>query len=417
MKVFKFGGASIKDAAAIKNMSRIIQRYAGEQLLIVVSAMGKTTNALENVVRDRISGKNPLEQINGLHDYHRSICEGLFDSEKHVVFEDLEELFHNIRENTAREYTDPEELYGRIVSYGEIISAMIISHFLGRNMACKLIDAREFIKTDAGYREANVDWETTCQLVNDKLPEVLYKDIIVTQGFIGSSLSGTTTTLGREGSDFSAAIFAHCLHAESVMIWKDVPGILNADPKIIAGTVKFNELPYNEAAEMTYYGASVIHPKTIKPLALKNIPLWVRSFEDQSEPGTCIHDCFVEKFIPSLIFKENQSLVSFYVRDFTFINEKNLSLIFDTLDSLQIKINMMQNSAISFSICVDSHGDKIEKLIHRLKNNFKILYNENLQLITVKHYDNDTIDLVSTDKKILLEQKTRHNYQIVVEKE
>lgn len=418
MKVFKFGGASLQNATAIRNMCRIIQNYPHEKLLIVVSAMGKTTNALEEILRIHIGGKDAGEEISRLFYYHLQVVEELFGNADHDVFADLQDQFKGLEHDLKMEFTELREHYDRIVSYGELISSQIVNHFINdHQFQSRLIDARKYIKTDSSYREAKIDWQTTQELISRDLPGILKENLVLTQGFIGSDSLNKTTTLGREGSDYSAAIFASCLQAESVIIWKDVPGILNADPKKNFKTTKFEELSYNEAAEMTYYGASVIHPKTIKPLANKKIPLWVRSFIDYYDSGTCIHDCFVEKSIPTIIFKANQSLISFNVLDFSFIDESNLSLIFHTLDRLNIKINMMQNSAITFSVCVDNQDDKIEELIHQLKNDFKILYNENLELITVKNYDAHAIDFVNTGRNILLEQRTRHNYQIVVAEE
>ncbi len=276
------------------------------------------------------------------------------------------------------------------------------------------IDSREYIITDNNFRAAYVNWDNS-QLEINKLNEVLDNSIILTQGFIGRGENGKTTTLGREGSDFSAAIFATCLNAKSVTVWKDVPGILNADPKLVADAELFNQLPYKEAAEMTYYGASVIHPKTIKPLANKNIPLYVRSFDHPDEPGTIIHDCELETLVATTIIKSNQCLVSFKVIDYTFINEDNLSLIFGELAKLDIKINIMQNSAISFSIVIDYRPDKIEVLLDHMKNHFEVRYNTGLLLTTIKNYQQYQVDEYRKGKKLLLEQISRNNYRALIE--
>lgn len=283
------------------------------------------------------------------------------------------------------------------------------------NLKAKWMNARDFIITDYNFKEAKINWEQTGKNLNKVIKPMLKDHILLTQGFIGGTPDGEYTTLGREGSDFTAAIIASCLKAHSVTIWKDVPGILNADPKISRKAIKFENLNYHEAAEMTYYGASVIHPKTIKPLANLNIPLLVKSFERPVEKGTSINADDTIESVPSIIFKPNQSLVTFKVKDFTFINENNLSIIFHLLDQLNIKINMMQNSAISFSICVDNQVEKVSELIGSLKNDFEVQHHTGLSLTTVKNYDQETISKVAEGKEILLEQRTKHTYQIVVE--
>lgn len=417
MKVFKFGGASIRNVAAAANMAEIVAQYQGEKILIVVSAMGKTTNHLEEIVDLAFYQHSFVEQLEALRNFHYQIAQNLFDNETHPLFDELGRLFIELESNlTNPDYTsDKNILYDQVVSRGEIISSTILAHYLNyKNTPTYWLDAREVIRSDHTFREGKIDWELTDKYINYELPQILESKFIITQGFIAKTNDGFTVTLGREGSDFTAAIFATCLKAESVTIWKDVPGVLNADPKVIRDTVKYEELPYQEAAEMTYYGASVIHPKTIKPLANSNIPLLVRSFEYPQEPGTRIHHCEVKQMKPAIIFKYNQSLISFHMKDLTFINEKNLSIIFHLLDRLNIKINMMQNSAISFSICVDNEPYKVDQLIDMLKNDYRVRYNNQLTLISVKHYDDATIDLINQDRNILLEQKTRNTYQIVV---
>jgi aspartate kinase len=276
------------------------------------------------------------------------------------------------------------------------------------------LDARKVIKTDELHREGNVDWELTETLIRQKLDTLSDPDVVVTQGFIGSSHPGETVTLGREGSDYSAAIFAYSLQATAVTIWKDVPGILNGDPKFIENTHKYSELSYQEAAEMSYYGAKVIHPKTIRPLAIRNIPLYVRSFQQPEEDGTVIHIHKASYLPPAIVIKENQSLISFTMKDFSFISEKKLSLIFHMLDLLNIKINMMQVSALSFSICSDFNHEKLEGLLSGLKDEFQIRYNTSLKLITLLKYDQQTIDQFTKGREILMEQKTRSNFQVVL---
>ncbi|MGK7397055.1 MAG: aspartate kinase [Candidatus Cyclobacteriaceae bacterium M3_2C_046] len=416
MKIFKFGGASIRSAEAIKNMVEIIGQYNNDKLLVVVSAMGKTTNSLEEIIYQAYHHKDYSVRFKELHDYHQSIITGLFPSgaaEIKVRFEALvKEFIAQLQKNQEEDYG---LYYDQLAGYGELFSSTIVAAYLNQSgIPCTWMDARAVISTDDAFQEAKINWEITINLMLENMPSRLENSLVLTQGFIGKTKGGLTTTLGREGSDFTAAIFAFCLKAESVTIWKDVPGVLNADPKIVRSAVKFDELSYNEAAEMTYYGANVIHPKTIKPLANQKIPLLVRSFEHPREKGTIIHDCIIKNLPPTIVFKPRQCLISFQVKDLTFINENNLSIIFHVLDKLNIKLNMMQNSAVSFSICIDYQEQKIERLLKMLQNDFRVRYNEDLTLISVKNYDQFTIDQVSKQKNILLEQKTRHTYQIVV---
>ncbi|MDX5347933.1 MAG: aspartate kinase, partial [Hymenobacteraceae bacterium] len=275
------------------------------------------------------------------------------------------------------------------------------------------VDCRKYIQTDTTWREGRVNWAWTEKLIQRDLPELLKEQVLVTQGFIGGTNDGHTTTLGREGSDYSAAIFAYCLHANSLTIWKDVEGLLNADPKIFNDTVRFDEISYQETIEMAYYGASVIHPKTIKPLANRNIPLFVKSFVNPDGKGTKIWNVRHEKLIPAYICKQNQCLISFSVRDFTFISEKNLGTIFNVLSDLRIKINMMQNSAISFSICTDYAEERLQKLLLTLQDEFSIQYNQPLQLFTIKNYDSQSIEKLTKNRELLLEQRTRNTYQFI----
>ena len=418
MKVYKFGGASIKSAEAVNNMIRIVEDYKPEQLVVVVSAMGKTTNALEELYHLAFAGREFDKPFEQLKSYHISIASGLMKDERHVVFTEIDQLFDELYKVLCNRLPALAKaaFYDNIVSFGERISSKIIYATMTKNgMNVKWINARDFIITDFSFREAKINWEQTELNIDQVIKPMLQDHILLTQGFIGGTPDGEYTTLGREGSDFTAAIIASCLKAQSVTIWKDVPGILNADPKIIRHAKKFDTLNYHEAAEMTYYGASVIHPKTIKPLANLKIPLLVKSFERPAENGTSINGSETIQTVPSIIFKPNQSLVTFKVKDFTFINENNLSIIFHLLDQLNIKINMMQNSAISFSICVDNHIEKVAELIASLKNDFEVQHHTGLSLTTVKNYDQETIKSVAEGKEILLEQRTKHTYQIVVE--
>lgn len=412
MKVFKFGGASLKNASAIQNMTAIVKAYAGSPLLIVVSAMGKTTNALESILNTFKKEGNYPAEIMALRNYHFEICDNLFDDPdpvKKKIDSVLEELTENLQ--TPGEY---DQVYDQVISLGEVISSVIVSHYLTQQgLPCQWLDARKYIVTDTAFREGKVDWKKTEDHIH-RLKSDLQNTIILTQGFIGSNELGFTTTLGREGSDYTAAIFASCLQAESVTIWKDVPGVMSADPKRLQNAIVFDELPYTEAAEMTYYGASVIHPKTIKPLAVKQIPLYVKSFDDHTLPGTKIHECRIEKLPPLIVFKDNQCLLSCRVTDYTFINEEQMSIIFRALADLDIKINLMQNSAISFSFCIDFRENKLNNLLDRLQPYFEVYYNTGLTLITIKNYDSLTFDSYRKKPGILIEQSSRSTLQILV---
>jgi aspartate kinase len=410
MNVFKFGGASLKSSAAVRNMAAIVKANAGQPLVVVVSAMGKTTNALENIVTLYRQGKPFQSELGELKTYHLNLARELLTDAD--TLKEIEGYFDSLVQNLV---PGPEDqVYDQVVSFGEIISSVIVHRFIVQSgIACLWKDARQLIVTDDCFREGKVNWEATHARIKTLLPE-LDKNIILTQGFIGGTTGGLTTTLGREGSDYTAAIFASCLGAGSVTIWKDVPGVMSADPKRIPDAVVFDELPYKEAAEMTYYGASVIHPKTIKPLALKGIPLLVKSFDKPELPGTRIHECRIEKIPPLIVFKENQCLVSCRVTDYTFVNEQQLSLIFHALSALDIKINVMQNSAISFSFCIDYRENKLLALVEKLRHHFDVYYNTNLVLITVKNYDESTFETYRKQKNLLLEQSSRSTLQVLV---
>jgi aspartate kinase len=412
MKVFKFGGASVKSSQAIKNVGVIVKNYATDQLMIVVSAMGKTTNALERIVALGQSAKNFTEELEAIKSYH---LQALADLSLHdeELFDKLEKICAQIAIESVRK-GDYDEIYDQVVSQGEVLSSLILSHYLRSvGIETEWIDARHYITTDDTWREGKVNWEITTQAAQNLKP-ILSKKKIVTQGFVGATGEGKTTTLGREGSDYTAAIFAACLQAESVTIWKDVPGVMSADPKRIATASVFEELPYQEAAEMTYYGASVIHPKTIKPLANAKIPLLVKNFDDPSLPGTRIHDCKIDKLPPLIVFKENQCLVSCKVTDYTFVSEEQIGLIFQALMKHNVRINVMQNSAISFSFCVDFRDQKIVDLIHELSNHFEVYYNTNLTLITIKNYDAASFVEYRNRAGVLLEQSSRSTLQVLV---
>ena len=412
MKVFKFGGASVRDGQAVKNMCKITRDQGEAPLIIVVSAMGKSTNALETLVLKANVRSDYEEELRDFREFHQQICMDLFAQKEHPVYTELQQWYGKLEAQLENCDRSIDALYDSIVSYGELISTSIIYHYLkGQLDNCQFLDARELVITNQRFREAQVQWDITTERINQAVAQ--HPKIFITQGFIGSDGKGHTTTLGREGSDFTAAIFAYCLQAQSVTIWKDVPGIMNADPNRWDNTIKYPLLSYAEAAEMTYYGASVIHPKTIRPLAIKSIPLVVKSFIDPVVDGTRIGDVEHPALEPAIIFKGNQCLISFQVRDFTFINERKLSMIFHLFEEYNIKINMMQSSAISFSVCVDSPDRKMKVLINSLSAEFDILYNDHLELVTVKNYQQELVTQIKQGRQILLEQKSRKNYQMV----
>lgn len=416
IKVFKFGGASVKDADAVKNVVKVMELYSHDRIAVVVSAMGKTTNALERLLHAwYYETGDAASEISGIRSYHMDVARALFRSGDHPVYSGLEKLFSELTERietTASDNFDYE--YDQIVSLGEVISTKIVSAYLADSgIDNTWIDARAIIRTDNTYRDARVDWEKTEEFVRGAM-DFNTSRVYLTQGFIGATAENISTTLGREGSDYSAAILAWCLDAELVAIWKDVPGVLNADPKYFDNTVKLEHLSYYDAIELAYYGASVIHPKTIKPLQNKQIPLWVKSFLKPEEKGTIVHHDRAELVVPSFIFKMNQALITVSTRDFSFIVEKNLGDIFYEIDRLRLKINVMQNTALSFSFSVDTDDRKVPELIKLLEQDYEVRYNTGLELVTIRHYDQETIDRVTAGKEILLEEKSRHTCQMVM---
>lgn len=417
MKVFKFGGASVKDADGIKNVSSIIKKHKDKQLLIVVSAMGKITNKLEELTTAYLYGQDDLHQIfEEVKRYHFNILDELFTNHDHPVFNDIINTFVEIDWLIEEEPDDaPDYIYDQIVSIGELVSSKILAAYLGTLQGdVKWVDARNFIHTDNTYREGLVNWEKTNAEIQNKLAPLLNENIAVTQGFIGSTSENFTTTLGRDGSDYSAAIFSACLNAESLTIWKDVPGVLNADPKWFDETERIPQLSYHDAIELAYYGATVIHPKTIKPIQNKNIPLYVRSFLEPDAEGTDISELKNHLPVPSFIFKVNQVLLSIFPKDFSFIIEENLSHIFSLFHNHRIKINTMLNSAISFSISFDHDAKKLECLMADLSEDYKVKYNTDVELVTIRYYNQKTIDRVTLNKSVLLEVKSRYTCQIVM---
>jgi aspartate kinase len=417
MLVFKFGGASVKDAAGVINLSNIVKKYEGQKLLIVVSAMGKTTNALEKLTRAYINSSDDLHTVfDEIKDYHFNIVNELF-APNHSVFDEVANTFVEIDWMIEDEpHADHDFIYDQIVSIGELVSTRIVAAYLNQaGIKTQWLDVRGYVHTDNNYREGNVNWDKTRASISQEIPPLLDKGIIVTQGFLGGTSENFTTTLGREGSDYTASIFASCLNAVSVTTWKDVPGILNADPKHFSDTVKFNELSYAEAIEMTYYGASVIHPKTIKPLQNAKIPLLVKSFNDPDAEGTIIKESAEMHFDKAvIILKQNQILLSISARDYSFISEVHLSEIFKLFAQNNIKANVMQTSALSFSVCFDLNQERFEKLLAGFSQDFKVRYNSELTLITVRHYKLYDLKGLVENRSILMEQVSRNTAQMVV---
>lgn len=410
MKVYKFGGASVKDAKGIRNVYSILKEDLSSDKVIVISAMGKTTNMLERVVNDYINGQSPsLEEVKR---YHYDIIKELFP-ENHSIFDEVNNLFVEIEwaiEDSPTSTYDYE--YDQIVSVGELLSTKIVSTFLEQqNFTNTWVDARDIIRTDNTYRNARIDWELTTDLISKVISP---KGVYLTQGFIGCTSENFTTTLGREGSDFTAAILSYALETVEVVIWKDVDGMLNADPRFFDDAQLLNQLSFSEAIELAYFGAKVIHPKTIQPLKEKNIPLRVKSFLNPANEGTIIFEnAKMLPFLPSFIIKENQILISISAKDLSFIVEDHLSHIFALFSKHGLGINVMQNSAVSFSACTDNDIQKVPALINDLKSEYLVKYNDGLTLCTIRHYSEEDITRLTVNKSILLEQKSRHTVQFV----
>lgn len=419
MKVFKFGGASVKDAAAVKNVAAILEQYRKEQLVVVVSAMGKTTNALEKIVNAFINKQEDLGELIGeVRRFHQSIIDELGFPSNHPLHDTISNCFLEIEWNTEDETEKGYNfIYDQIVSMGELIATHIVSDYLamtGRSNTW--LDVRDVLVTDNTYREGKVDWTMTGSLITKKVTELFSKaPLIITQGFIGSTSENFTTTLGREGSDYTAAIFSFCLNASEMVVWKDVPGVLSADPKFYDDAIKLEQISYRDAIELTYYGATVIHPKTIKPLENRQIPLRVASFISPHDKGTLIGNFPATKpLVPCFIFKPNQILFSISAKDFSFIAEDSISEIFGLFVKHHVKVNLMQNSAISFSVCMDNDPMKIPGLAKELSEHYAVRYNERLRLITIRHYFPSTVEQLTKDKVILLEQRSRQTAQLII---
>ncbi len=417
MQVFKFGGASVKSAENIKNVVSIIEQYKDTELLVVVSAIGKTTDKLAQITTDYFKNQgNPTALLEQLKNEHFDLLDQLFANRDAAIYNDIANTFVEVEWILEEEAQDSfDYLFDQIVSIGELLSTKIIAAYAQhQGLPALWVDARDYIFTDNTYQEAKVDWEKTEEKIRKDLPHILDDHIIITQGFIGSTSENFTTTLGREGSDYSAAIFAASLNAENITIWKDVPGVLNADPKWFDKTELIPELSYTDAIELTYYGATVIHPKTIKPLQNKKITLNVRSFLNPSAPGTQIKTTNQTLPLPSFIFKVNQVFINIQPRDFSFIVEDNLSHIFNAFHNHRIKINMMHNSAISFSVSVDDTGENVTNLLDQLKQRYKVTVENGLELITIRYYNQQTIDRVLVNKEIIRELKDSYTCQMLV---
>jgi len=417
MKIFKFGGASVKDAAGVRNLIHVLETVGYKETLVVVSAMGKTTNALEKIIDEYFINKTQIPSgIIELKEYHLQIVKELFEENQTLVSERIhfyfDELQLFLKNNKAPNYSF---VYDQVVSYGELLSTTIIQHyFREKGWDSFWLDARNCIKTDDYYRAANLNWEETQSQIKN---ETKGHNLIITQGFIGSNSNNFTTTLGREGSDYSAAIFAYALNADSVTIWKDVPGVLNGDPRVFQNTELLNQISYREAIELAFYGASVIHPKTLQPLQRKEIPLFVKSFENPEGLGTSVSKGKkIEPLIPCYILKKDQVLLRLSSIDFSFIVEENISYIFGLLHEYQMPVELIQNSAISFSVCINNKYKRLEELVLVLRSRFNVEVNEHVDLFTVRHFNEKAVQSIRKyNRQILLEQRTEETAQFVLE--
>lgn len=414
MKIFKFGGASVKDASSVKNVLKVLQHEGFKNTLIVISAMGKMTNAFEKIVNAYHQKTEDLNQhINDVKNFHLTIVKELFQEKSHPIYLEMELLFGKLSSFLiTNKKTDYNFIYDQIVGYGELLSTKIVSAYLNENnITNNWIDVRNYIKTNANYRDAQVNWEQTTTLIQ-KLDT---NNLIITQGFLAQDSKKNTTTLGREGSDYTAAIFAYCLNAKNVTIWKDVDGVLNADPRYFEKTQLLNQISYDEAIEMAFYGASVIHPKTIKPLENKNIPLYVRSFFNLNTKGTTVskgHYLIPE--IPCFILKENQILVAISAKDFSFMVESNLSDIFKILHNYKLKVNLIQNSALSFSVCIEDKYNNFQQFLTKIQHNYNVTYFKNVVLYTIRHATKSNIKQIEQKGTTLLKQQSQQTVQLII---
>lgn len=414
MRVFKFGGASVKDAAGVNNVLNLLKTVGYDNVLLVVSAMGKSTNALEVIVKNYFDKSDELERsIQDLKDYHLVIINDLFGNDVAQVNADTQKLYDELEDflrlNKSHDYS---YVYDQIVSLGELLSTTILSNYLNyKGLTNQWLDVRTLVETDSTYRDATVNWELTEKNISANVNKNVLN---ITQGFLGSDANNFTTTLGREGSDYTAAIFAYCLNAESVTIWKDVPGVMNGDPRVFEDAILLNQISYREAIELAFYGATVIHPKTLQPLQRKEIPLFVKSFLNPLLPGTKVSKgADLEPFQPCYILKKNQLLISLSSKSFSFIMEDNISEIFLMLHKYKMKVHLIQNSAISFSVCVDDKYNNMNRLYDELHEKFAVTFNENVSLYTIRHYNEQSAQKIEKNKTVLLKQFSRETLQIV----
>ena len=416
MKIFKFGGASVKDANGIRNLAAVLEITGEKKLLVIVSAMGKVTNGLEVVVSNYFSNRAEIDaSVSEIYNYHYNIISEVFHNNSHPVFSEVQKLFKDLsyflKHSKSKNHAF---VYDQVVGYGELASTTIVSAYLSEvKIKNKFLDVRSCIKTNDNHRDADVDWELTQKNI---LNSVNPNEITITQGFLGAEgTNNFTTTLGREGSDYTAAIFGYCLNAKSVTIWKDVPGVLNADPRYFSKTQLLHHISYREAIELAFYGASVIHPKTLQPLQRKEIPLFVKSFENPLGQGTCVgKGVALDPQVSCFILKKNQVLISLSSLDFSFMMEDNISAVFKLLHKYKMRVELIQNSAISFSVCVDNKFNNLEALLGKLRETFKVKWNEGVTLYTIRHSKPVEILAISKGKMVLLKQESRNTVQLVI---
>ena len=414
MQILKFGGASVKDADGVRNLEKVLNVVGTKKILIVISAMGKTTNAMEKVIDHYFNSKHELQSsIQDVKKYHNAILLDLFENEAHEVFKAVSNLFQELSDFFKRNKSpDYSFVYDQTIGFGELVSTTIVSYYLNhKGVQNSWLDVRELIKTDNYYRDAKVQWEATQSEISSAVNS---NTLYITQGFLGSDTNNFTTTLGREGSDYTAAIFAYCLNAKSVTIWKDVPGVLNADPRYFENATLLHSLSYEEAIELSYYGASVIHPKTLQPLQRKEIPLFVKSFLNPKNNGTKVGKALeLSPKVPCYILRDNQILISVSSLDFSYIVEENISHIFKLLHLHKMKVRSIQNSAISFSVCVENKYDHLEPLVLQLKAKYDVKVDLDVKLYTIRHYNAEAIDEIEKNKTVLMKQITPETVQII----
>lgn len=418
MHVFKFGGASIKNASAIQNIVNIIQQQQDKRLLIVVSAAGKTTNAMEGILQAYWEGNKELlqERVQTVRELHEQMMEELFEQVPSSLEDEINDIFVDLEWILEEEPQDSYDyLYDQIVGTGELLSTNIVAAYLQeKGLPTTWLDVRDCLMTDNTYREAGVQWEETEQAIQQKVVPLLDKGLVVTQGFLGATTENFTTTLGREGSDYTAAIFSYCLDAEAMSIWKDVPGVLTADPRLFDNPTLLTELSYKEAIEMTYYGAQVIHPKTIRPLQNKNIPLHVKSFVDPSGTGTTIGDKAPQQYPSMLVVKQNQALLRMASKDFYFVDEAKFAQLFDALSRHRIKVNMTQNTALAFSVCVNNEPERLAALLQELEDQYSIKKVDGLKLVTIRHTTEELLEKMTAGRQLLLEERIGNTCQLLL---